>query len=272
MAEVPIFQVDIFTSDHYRGNPAAVCPVPQFLDDDIMQAIARENNLSETAFMVPSSLDNADFELRWFTPNNEVDLCSHSTIAAAYVVMNFLETDWQTVRFNTVKGRVKVDRIGGLYSITLPLIDADLVEEEPSGLREAMGGPDIQHLYHTGNIYHAVYEDRAIIEGLIPDYDMMLSRQSIGFIASAPDDTGLTDYVSRCFYPSLDIKEDPVTMTSYRISVSHWAKALGKKTFLSHQLSHRGGQIWMTLGDDSVTIRGEAEMISQGSLFITGIE
>ncbi|WND02002.1 PhzF family phenazine biosynthesis isomerase [Temperatibacter marinus] len=271
MAEVPIFQVDVFSSDQHLGNPAAVCPLTEFLENDILQAVARESNLSETAFIVPTPDKETDFDIKWFTPNSEVDLCGHATIAAASIVLSFLETDWEQVSFDTIDGPVHVNQRGGLFSITLPMIDVSPIEA-PTELKEALNGFDCKHIYHSGTTYHIVYESRETLAKLDPDFDLLKQSTSYGFIASAPDETGETDFVTRCFYPSLDIEEDPVTLTAYRIVVGHWASEKGKDTFMSHQLSNRGGQLWLKKNGRDLTISGEATMISQGSLFIAGLD
>lgn len=272
MSEVPIFQIDVCTSETFTGNPAAVCPLPKFLDDSLLQAVARENNLSETAFIVPSAAEDVDFDLRWFTPNKEVQLCGHATIAAAYVVLAFLEPEWRFVRFSAKTGHHTVHRKGGLFSLTLPLPEQTAEQmDEPEGIREAMGGQPIEKVLHTGDLYHLIYENRDMIKALDPDFSSLKGSSSYGFVASAVSDAGdQEDYVSRCFYPALDIEEDPVTLSAYLYSAPYWFDRLGKKALMSHQISKRGGQVWLSCADNHLTISGEATMIMQGSLFITG--
>lgn len=272
MAEVPIFQVDVFTSDGFLGNPAAVCPLPEFLDDYLLQAVARQNNVAETAFIVPSKFDNADFDIKWFTPYEQINFCSHSTLAAAYVVLTWLEPEWQSVTFASQNVRYLVSRRGGMYSLTLGAHKASEVKTIPADLQTAMQCK-IERLFISHRAYHLVLAHQDNVFNLQPDFEKLKSIDVNGIHVTAPADNSddLVDYVCRCFYPALGILEDPVTLTSYRSTALYWSERLSKKGLVAHQVSNRGGQLWLSLDGDEVTIAGEVSMISQGSLYITGL-
>lgn len=270
MAEIPIYQVDAFTERVFGGNPAAVCPLPNFLSDDLMQAIALENNLSETAFIVPRAIrDEADYDLRWFTPATEVDLCGHATLGAAYVVLNALEPDLTAVRFMSRSGLLAVARDGDRLVLDFPnLVPGEVVA--PSGLNDAMGGR-AEAVYHRDRDYMLVYKSRAQVEALVPNLESLKAFAPYGFLATAPgdaDDPDGPDFISRCFFPNHGIAEDPVTGSAHCLMAPYWAQRLGRETLYAQQLSARGGALWLTVKSDRVEIAGQAVEVMRGILFV----
>jgi PhzF family phenazine biosynthesis protein len=249
---LPIYQVDAFTDTLFGGNPAAVCPLQAWLPDATMQAIAAENNLSETAFFVREA---GDYALRWFTPSVEVDLCGHATLAAAHVVFSFLEPARERVRFRTLKaGTLEVSRRSDLLTMDFPARPAAPCEA-PAGLLAALGGTPREVLRARDCL--VVYGSAAEIATLKPDLIALAAVDCWGVIVTAPGEDEL-DFVSRFFAPAQGVPEDPVTGSAHSTLVPYWAKLLGKKTLTARQLSRRGGLLYCALNDERVDIGGHA--------------
>src|SRR6185437_10571464 len=226
---LPIYQVDAFTDKLFGGNPAAVCPLESFLPDATMQAIAAENNLSETAFLVGGS---GEYLLRWFTPTVEVDLCGHATLASALVVFDFLEPRRDSVRFRTLKaGALEVRRRAGLLTVDFPARPA-VPCEPPAELLSALGGTPREILRARDHL--VVYGSAAEIAALKPDLDALATVDCWAAIVTAPGEDG-TDFVSRFFAPAQGVPEDPVTGSAHTTLVPYWAKRLGKNTLTARQ-------------------------------------
>ncbi|WP_281300317.1 MULTISPECIES: PhzF family phenazine biosynthesis protein [unclassified Iodidimonas] len=262
---IAFLQIDAFTDQAFRGNPAAVCPLDAWLPDAVLQAIARENNLSETAFFVPAGdADEADFHLRWFTPEVEVDLCGHATLAAGHAILSNLHGKAKAVRFGSQAGILTVTRDGDRLSLDLPARRAGDVAV-PSGLYQAMGAAPLA-LWGGGRDYLLLYESQADIARLRPDFVALKALGRHGFIATAPGDD--CDFVSRCFFPGYGVDEDPVTGSAHCVSAPFWADRLGKNTLFARQISARGGDLWIHVTKDRVHMSGHCVEVIAGEMSV----
>lgn len=257
--QIPIYQVDAFSSRLFAGNPAAVCPLEQWLPDDVMQAVAAENNLAETAFFVP---ENGSYGLRWFTPGVEIDLCGHATLASAYVILNKLSKGRDTVSFQTRSGELTVRRNGDLYVLDFPSRPAERCEVHPR-LIEALGTVPLEIL--AARDYLVVYESQEQVETLHPNLDLISQVDRFAVIVTAPGRDGV-DFVSRFFAPAKGVPEDPVTGSSHCTLIPYWARRLGKTVLRARQLSRRRGELWCELHGDRVTMAGNAVLYLEGSI------
>jgi len=260
---LPIYQVDAFADKLFGGNPAAICPLPQWLPEATMQAIAAENNLAETAFFVR---EGADYTLRWFTPAVEVDLCGHATLASAHVVFCFLEPQRERVGFRTVKaGTLTVARLGDMLVMDFPSRPPNPIEPPP-GLLAAVGGTPREILCARDHML--VYDSAAEVRALAPDFAALAKIPDCwAAIATAPGDDGV-DFVSRFFAPAQGIDEDPATGSSHCTLTPYWAKRLGKTELKTRQLSRRGGALECALNGDRVTIAGRAVLYLEGQITV----
>jgi predicted PhzF superfamily epimerase YddE/YHI9 len=257
---LPIYQVDAFTDSLFGGNPAAICPLNAWLPDAIMQAIAAENNLAETAFFVR---EGDGYALRWFTPTVEVDLCGHATLASGHVVMNFLEPKRGRVSFRTLKaGTLVVEQRGGMLVMDFPARPA-APAEPPAGLLAALGGNPREVLRARDHL--VVYGTAAEIAALRPDLVALANVDCWAAIVTAPGEDGV-DFVSRFFAPAQGIPEDPVTGSSHTTLTPYWAKRLGKTELEARQLSRRGGALHCALNGDRVNIAGRAVLYLEGQI------
>jgi len=250
--QLAIYQVDAFTDRLFAGNPAAVCPLEAWLPDATMQAIAAENNLSETAFFVPRG---DDYDLRWFTPTLESDLCGHATQASGFVVMNRLAPHKAMVRFHTRSGALTVTRQGDQFAIDLPAQPPSPCAM-PSKIVAALGREPAQILGAAK--YLAVYDSEVDVASLAPDIAALTDIDRDGVIVSAPGRD--CDFVSRYFAPHAGIPEDPVTGSAHCTLVPYWAERLGKATLHARQISPRGGELFCELRGDRVVIAGGAAL------------
>ncbi len=258
---IPIYQVDAFTLGPFSGNPAAVCPLDAWLDDATLQSIAAENNLSETAFIVAS---DAGYDLRWFTPAIEVDLCGHATLAAGYVVLNHLQPDLDAVAFETLSGRLIVSRDGDRLSMDFPA-RAPTPVAVSQALSEALGEAPSE--VHASRDIVAVYDDEASVRRLSPDQARLLALdEGLGVIATAKGDA--VDFVSRFFVPKAGIAEDPVTGSAHCTLVPFWAERLGKSRLVAHQVSPRGGELHCEHRGDRVIMSGRCTLFLTGSIHL----
>jgi PhzF family phenazine biosynthesis protein len=258
---IPIYQVDAFTLGPFSGNPAAVCPLDAWPGDDIMQSIAAENNLSETAFIVANE---SGYDLRWFTPAIEVDLCGHATLAAGYVVLNHLQPDLDAVTFDTMSGSLAVSRDGDRLSMDFPA-RAPTPAAVSDALSDALGEAPAE--VHLSRDILAVYDDEASVQGLAPDQARLLALdEGLGVIVSAKGDT--VDFVSRFFVPKAGIAEDPVTGSAHCTLVPFWAERLGRSQLVAHQLSPRGGELHCEHRGDRVIMAGQCTLFLTGSIHV----
>jgi len=258
----PIFQIDAFTTRRFAGNPAAVVPMDRFLDDTMLQAIAAENNLAETAFLVP---EGGDYRLRWFTPTVEVPLCGHATLASAAAVMERLEPGRGKVIFHTASGALTVKRINGGYAMDFPVRPSEPVATPP-GLAEALGVVPVEVLSDTFN-YIVLLESAQLVRELAPDIAAIARMDRSGLVVTAPGDETY-DFVSRYFAPAKGIPEDPVTGGAHCALAPYWAKRLGKTAFRAYQASRRGGEITCRLAGDRVELEGSCVFYLEGEVEI----
>lgn len=254
------FQVDAFASKVFEGNPAAVCPLDDWLDDGLLQAIAEENNLSETAFFVPT---DRGFHLRWFTPVAEVDLCGHATLAAAHVLFGALAYPERAIRFETRSGDLTVQKRGDFLEMDFPSRLPNPCTT-PDGLLEGLGRRPLEVL--AADDYVAVYETEADILAIAPDLEKLKRLDLRGVAITAPGRD--VDFVSRFFGPKFGIPEDPVTGSAHCELAPYWQRRLGKDSFEAKQLSRRGGSICCEVKGDRVVIGGRAVIFMEAEIAI----
>jgi PhzF family phenazine biosynthesis protein len=258
----PIFQIDAFTTRRFAGNPAAVMPMDSFPADAVLQAIAAENNLAETAFLVP---EGGDYRLRWFTPKVEVPLCGHATLASAAVVMERLEPGRNGVVFHSASGPLTVKRAGAGYVMNFPARPFELVSA-PSGLAEALSIVPVEVFANRFN-YLALLESAQVLRKLAPDMAALARMDRPGVIVTAPGD-GIYNFISRYFAPAKGIPEDPVTGAAHCMLAPYWAKRLGKTEFRAYQASRRGGEIICRVLRDRVELEGTCIFYLEGEVEI----
>jgi PhzF family phenazine biosynthesis protein len=260
--EFSIYQVDAFTDDVFGGNPAAVVLLQHWLPDVVLQKIAAENNLAETAFLVP---DRDRYELRWFTPKIEVDLCGHATLASAQVVFEMLYPGRRSVGFTTRKaGTLTVTIQGDRLSMDFPARPPERVTA-PAGLVEALGAEPTE-VWAAGKLL-CVFETEGAVKALDPDFRKVAALDCLGVIATAPGNDGV-DFVSRYFAPHAGIDEDPVTGSAHCTLVPYWSRRLGKPKLEARQISARGGRLWCEDRGDRVTLAGRAVLYLEGRIFV----
>jgi PhzF family phenazine biosynthesis protein len=267
MPGLPIYQLDAFAEAPFSGNPAAVVPLEAWLPDEVLQAIAAENNLSETAFLATAADDPAhDFALRWFTPEIEVDLCGHATLAAGAALFERMGFSGERVRFSSRSGTLAVARApGGRYELDFPARPG-APAEIPDGLAEALGGiAPVAFVVADKNM--AVLSDEAAVRAVRPDLGFIANLPGDGLIVTAPAASG-GDCASRYFAPHAGIAEDPVTGSAHCTIVPYWAARLGQSELHCRQLSARGGDLYCRLDGDRVRIAGRARLYLEGRIFL----
>ena len=260
--KIPIYQVDAFSNQLFKGNPAAVCPLNEWLPDELMQNIAQENNLAETAFIVPS---HAGYEIRWFTPTVEVDLCGHATLASAHVVFHELGYSGDFVNFHSPRsGLLTVTKRGDEFGLDFPCDTISQIDGEPihsSGLSKAP-----RAVYKGKTDYLFVYDAEADIRELQPDFEALKIHPVRGIIVTAPGEK--VDFVSRFFGPNSGGNEDPVTGSAHTTLMPYWHSVLGKQTMTAMQLSQRTGFLTCTLKGDRVEIAGKSVLYLRGEILV----
>jgi len=260
--EIPIYQTDAFASGLFRGNPAAVCPLERWLPDATMQAIALENNLAETAYYVPAGPDR--YQLRWFTPEVEVELCGHATLATASVISEVRrETTSTRLTFESRSGDLMVDREDGMYHLNFPSRPAEPCEVHPN-LVPGLGIAPATILASVN--YLCIYESEDQVRALRPDMAKLAGIDRFATIVTAPGSD--CDFVSRFFAPSKGVPEDPVTGSAHTTLVPYWSKRLGKEKLFARQVSHRGGEIWCQDLGPRVRIGGRAVQYLEGRITV----
>lgn len=261
--ELNLYQVDAFTSKLFAGNPAAVVPLDEWLDDRLLQAIAAENNLSETAFVGPGE---DGLRLRWFTPAAEVDLCGHATLATAFVLFEIAGADGDTIGFESRSGKLTVARgDNGRLEMDLPAWTTEEVTVTP-GIAQTLGAVP-QEMWH-GHYDMAVFESADEILALTPDLKRIAQLDSTGLIVTAPGSD--CDFVSRFFGPRVGIAEDPCTGSAHCMSAPYWAGILGRNPLHARQLSKRGGELWCRVDGDRVFVSGSAVLFLEGRIRVPG--
>jgi PhzF family phenazine biosynthesis protein len=259
---VPIYQVDAFSSKLFGGNPAAICPLDEWLPDATLQAIAAENNLSETAFYIPK---NGGYHLRWFTPAVEVDLCGHATLATAHVIMEIRrEISNGRVAFESKSGELIVHRDGELYALDFPArpateckVDERLFDALGVKPKLVLGAADLL----------CVFDTEAEVLALKPNMERLAAIDVFATIITAPGSD--CDFVSRFFAPAQGIHEDPVTGRAHCTLIPYWAARLGKTKMFARQVSRRGGELWCEHRGDRVSIAGRAVKYLEGTIVVS---
>lgn len=258
--KIPMYQVDAFTSAVFAGNPAAVCLLEAWIDDTTLQAIAAENNLSETAFLVPNE---KGFDLRWFTPKIEVALCGHATLASAFVLFFCRNWSEETLRFQTRQsGRLTVTRKGDVLEMDFPARPAT-AGAPLEGLTKALGVA-AENVYGSAEDVMVVLDSERTVVGVQPDFAVLEQVDCRGIIITAPGEC--CDFVSRFFAPRVGVPEDPVTGSAHCVLIPYWSEVLGKKELHARQVSRRGGELFCGLGDGRVRISGKAALYLEGTI------
>ena len=260
--KLPIYQVDAFSDSLFQGNPAAVVPLSEWLEDSVMQSIASENNLAETAFFIPKG---PGFQLRWFTPAVEVDLCGHATLASAHVLFQHLGFEKEEIAFQSRSGILKVRRDNDWYVMDFPADEIQRVTQIPKAVTAGLGF-SAKEVYKGRDDYMVVVETQTEVEQLNPDFRALLKMQSRGLIVTAPGDS--VDFVSRCFFPPAGIDEDPVTGSAHTTMTPFWAAKLGKSQMVARQLSRRGGLVKCVQSGSRVKLGGQAVTYLQGEIML----
>ena len=265
---LPLHIVDVFAERKFAGNPAGICPLPEWLPDATMQSIAAENNQPETAFFVRDETGVADYLLRWFTPTQEMELCGHATLGSAHVLFNALAHSSDVIRFRTLKaGILTVERRGDALWLALPTRMPEPLEDVPSALLKGIATlPEDVQL--TGNKYFAIYEDAAAVAELAPDMRELRKLTGMGVVVTAPGRHAGEDFVSRFFAPGMGVDEDPATGSAHCLLVPYWAKRLGKTQFNATQLSVRGAKFACVLDGDRVWMSGKVQPYLKGEIVV----
>lgn len=261
---IPLFYLDAFTNQPFSGNPAAVCPLQEWLDDKLLLKVAVENNLSETAFFVQK---DGYYDLRWFTPRCEVSLCGHATLASAYVLLILLSPALNEIRFETRwSGALTVRREGGGFCMDFPTMSGTTCTTPPALIHGLGPGPLPSHVLEANETYVVVYESQAAIQKLRPDFARLGELHPHAVAVTAPGEA--SDFVLRYFAPSYGIPEDPVTGSVHCTLAPYWAERLGKIHLYARQVSDRGGELWCEMAGSRIIIRGNAVLTLQGMLQI----
>jgi PhzF family phenazine biosynthesis protein len=264
MMDLRIFQLDAFTAELFAGNPAAVVPLPQWLEETLMQRIAAENNLSETAFVVPLGDGGDHWRIRWFTPTVEVPLCGHATLATAAVIKRvFSPLSWP-IRLESASGTLTVDTDDDAFILDFPASEAANAAL-PDELAEALGTSG-EDCLHVDGFYLLTLANEPAVLAVSPDFRKIAASTDDSIIVTAPGDS--SDFVSRFFAPGLGIDEDPVTGAAHCVLTPYWSKRLNKKRLQARQLSERGGELVCELRNDRVLLRGRVAFYLEGKLAI----
>ncbi|MEK9968298.1 MAG: PhzF family phenazine biosynthesis protein [Ferrovibrio sp.] len=265
--KLPLYQVDAFADAVFKGNPAAVMPLDSWLPDATMQALAAENNLAETAFFVPQKggLGEDGFGLRWFTPEVEIDLCGHATLASAWVIFKKLNQNRKGIDFFTRSGKLTVTQDGDSGRLTLDFPARPTEPVQPcAGLIEAIGAAPKE--IRGARDYMLVYDNAATVRALKPDMTGLMDLDKFAVIVTAPGDRPGIDCVSRFFAPAKGIPEDPVTGSAHCSIVPYWAQQLGKTEIAAYQASKRGGTLYCRLDGDRVFMAGTCKPFLEGTV------
>ena len=257
--KIKYFEVDAFANKPFQGNPAGICPLEKWLDDAMMQNIAAENNLAETAFFVPRG---NDYDLRWFTPELEIDLCGHATLASAFILFTELGHQANAVRFHSKSGPLTVTRNGDILTLDFPSRPPKPCTV-PEGLIRGLGKKPTQVL--KARDYFVLYDTVEEVRSLKPDF-ALLGQLDEKVIVTAPGTD--CDFVSRFFAPTAGVPEDPVTGSAHCTLIPYWSARLGRTKMFARQVSKRGGELFCELAGDRVLIGGKAVLYSRGQIEI----
>jgi PhzF family phenazine biosynthesis protein len=257
-----LYQVDAFTDKLFGGNPAAVIPLTEWIDDSLMQQLAMENNLSETVFFVPSSEADADFEIRWFTPALEINLCGHATLASAFILFNKLDYPGDPIRFSCKSGILTVTKKGEKIQMDFPAWKPEPTTTDYSDLRSVLGDVDIAGVYkHRDTLVELINEEA--VRDCEPDFTLLKKLGEKLIITAKGNDV---DFVSRFFAPIAGIDEDPVTGSAHSQLIPFWAEKTGKTILHAKQLSKRGGELWCEYLGERVTMAGKCVFYMKGEI------
>ena len=254
------YVVDAFTDEVFSGNPAAVCITKEWLSDDLMMNITRENNLSETAFAVN---ERDRYKLRWCTPGGEIDLCGHATLATAFVIMNYYDTHLEEVAFDTLSGVLTVKKKQDLYERDFPAYELK-PKEVTSAMEDAIGARPVEA--YMGRDLLCIFESEDVVRGLSPDMEKLKALD--GLLLQVTAKGREYDCVSRSFAPKLNVPEDPVCGSGHCHIVPYWAKKEGKDDIIACQASRRGGILYCGIEADRVKLAGKAALYSEAELFV----
>lgn len=260
-----LYQIDAFTDRIFSGNPAAVIPLETWLPDELLQNIARENNLSETAFIVPSTKGDCDFNIRWFTPQVEINLCGHATLASAYVLFKILKFRRHEIKFGSQSGILKVIREGEIFVMDFPSWKPERIDDYPADLGEILGNVEIIGVYKNRDVLVELQDENAV-RNCKPDFSR-LKNYTGKLIITAPGNE--VDFVSRFFAPGVGIDEDPVTGSAHSQLIPFWCEKLGKNKMHALQLSERTGEIWCEQSNaERVQMSGSCVFYMKGEIEI----
>ena len=260
--KLTLYQVDAFANKLFGGNPAAVIPLENWIADDLMQKLALENNLSETALFVATG---EDYDIRWFTPNAEINLCGHATLASAFVLYNFLKFKKEKIIFHSKSGKLEVEKKGEIYVMDFPAWKPERIYNYPGNLRDGVGVNEILAIYKQRDLL-VLLESEKNVKDAKPNFTA-IKKWNEKVIITAPGN-GDVDFVSRFFAPSVGIDEDPVTGSAHSQLIPFWAERLNKKEMHARQLSPRGGELWVSYAGDRVTIAGQCVFYMKGEIEI----
>jgi PhzF family phenazine biosynthesis protein len=258
--KLTLYQVDAFTGKLFGGNPAAVIPLDHWIDEQLMQQLAMENNLSETVFFVPKG---DDFEIRWFTPASEINLCGHATLASAFVLYNILDFRKPKLVFHSKSGKLEIEKRGDLYVMDFPAWVPQRIQDYPENLQQALGISEIVGVYKYRDLLIELNKEEDV-RNAKPDFTA-IKRIGEKMIITAPGIEGV-DFVSRFFAPSVGVDEDPVTGSAHSQLIPFWSEKLGKKKMHAKQLSQRGGELWVGHWGDRVSMAGQCAFYMKGEI------
>lgn len=262
--KLKLYQVDAFTDKLFAGNPAAVVPLKKWLPDDLMQKLAMENNLAETVFFVPSSIKGADYDIRWFTPALEINLCGHATLASAFVIFNILKEKKRSVVFSSKSGLLTVKKKKDELRMDFPSWKPEMISDYPPGLKEVLGVNEIVAVYRYRDLLIELNKEEDVVNAK-PDFTA-LKKMGEKVIITAPGKS--VDFVSRFFAPIAGIDEDPVTGSAHSQLIPFWSEKLGKTVLNAKQLSERGGDIYCEQNGDRVIMGGKCVFYMKGEFDI----
>lgn len=259
--EIAKYHVDAFAERVFEGNPAVVCPLDAFLDDELMQNIAGEHNLSETAFIVK---EEEGYQIRWFTPLAEVELCGHATLASAYVIFEELGYEKDVLTFSTkYRGELKVSKVNGMYELDFPSTASKASEYPLSLIQDCFDVEILEHYDGRTDCILLVKDEKALLRAK-PNFQRLAELDRRGFILTSPSTK--YDFVSRFFAPKFGVNEDPVTGSAHTLLIPFWSKRLDKINMVARQQSKRGGTLYCTYLEDRVRISGGAFLYSKGEI------
>lgn len=260
--KLKLYQVDAFADKLFGGNPAAVIPLKKWLPDHLMQQLAMENNLAETVFFVPSKVKGTDYDIRWFTPVLEINLCGHATLASAFVLLNILIKKKRSVTFSSKSGLLTVKNKKDSLLMDFPSWKPEMISEYPAGLKEALGVNEVVAVYKNRDLLVELYREEDVANAQ-PDFTV-LKKMGEKVIITAPGKD--VDFVSRFFAPVAGIDEDPVTGSAHSQLIPFWSEKLGKNVMQAKQLSLRGGNIYCEQNGDRVIMGGKCVFYMKGEI------